>query len=229
MTDVKIVNKPQIYFFPLEEKNIPFCQLKLLTNFIKFNYKNSVFKFSYIDSEGSLLGDLTLKENIKLSSDHTDIDDFTCLEMEQILENFENYYLTQLYKKIETAGDSSVVKKESIKIASLVKSFFRSGPYYLYHSPEKYLSIDNLNLFKKALEIQLLTTECTILIASDKKEYWQNFATHMVKRSHNKKFQVLPIIKDAKKLIKDKPFQDKEKFEITNQLIMKNLDYKKVS
>ena len=229
MTDVKIVNKPQIYFFPLEEKDTSFCQLKLLTNFIRYNYKSSVFKFSYIDSEGSLLGDLSLKENIKLSSDHTDIDDFTSLEMEQILENFENYYLTQLFNQIETAGDSSVVKKESIKIASLVKSFFRSGPYYIYHSPEKYLSEENLNLFKKALEIQLLTSEYTILIASDKKENWQNFATHMVKRNHNKKFQVLPIIKDASKLIKENHTKDKENTEIKNQLIMKNLDYKKVS
>ncbi len=227
MDNGKKLNTTQIFYFPLEEKTVNFCQLKLLTNFVKFNYKVPVLKFSYIDSEGSLLGNLSLKENIELSSDKTDIDSFSNFEIEQILENFGNYYLTELYKKVDQS-EKETKDKESVKIASLVKSFFRSGPYYFYHSPEKFLTKENLNLFIKALEIQSLTSHQTILIASENQGIWNQLATHLVKRDHNKKFQVLPIIRKAenglivKKLTKPSINNDSD-------LIIKNIDYKKAS
>lgn len=227
MNPTQKLSKTQIFYFPLEDKKHQFCQLKLLSNFIKYKFKKSVFKFSYVDSEGSMLGNLSLHENIELYSDNTDFDSFSRFEIEQIVNSLGNTHLNNFFQQLKGYDlDKNTADLETKKLIALFKSFFRSGPYFLYHSPEKYLKDQNLDLFLKALEFQSLTNEHNILVASHNQQLWHKHSTHIVKRDHSKKFQVLPIIRHSQSgtIIK----KEKEVPNNETGLVMTNLNYKKV-
>jgi ABC-type thiamine transport system ATPase subunit len=169
-----------ILFNPLEDCGAPSC-LKQFLSFLKMQSIPAPPRFAYVDTEGSLLPGLTLKENISLDSIPSTISSTARFTLEDHLERIGNKHLVKLYQFIELTDDCPYqVDSRTRKIAALVKGLLQRTDFLFLENPEKYLSKEVLRVFKAAMLTQLNLHKQTLLIKAHALEEWTPLITKTV-------------------------------------------------
>ena len=169
-----------ILFEKLEASGAPSC-LKQFLSFLKMQSIPAPPRFAYVDTEGSLLPGLNLKENISLDSIPSTISSTAQFTLEDYLERLGNKHLVKLYQFIELTSDLPYqVDSRTRKIAALVKGLLQRTDFLFLENPEKYLSKEVLSVFKKAMLQQLDDHRQTLLIRAHALEEWTPLVTKTV-------------------------------------------------
>lgn len=205
MSAPNIIKKMDIFYFPTLKK-VGQGQLKNFIHFLNFFGIKKPIRFAYIEEEGSLLNNLSLRENIYLDSIPSSVSAAKGFSLEEELSKTGNEALLELFSKITLLDElPQNVDEQSRKLTSLIKGLLKESDFLFLESPEKNLHFENLNLFKKALEFQTSTQGQTILIASPDELTWESFINKKVSRGPSKEFIISSIInnKTRELFIKD--------------------------
>lgn len=169
-----------ILFEGLSDTGAPSC-LKQFLSFLKMQSIPAPPRFAYVDSEGSLLPGLSLKENISLDSIPSTISSTAKFTLEDYLERLGNKHLVKLYQFIELTDDNPYqVDSRTRKIAALVKGLLQRTDYLFLENPEKYLTKEVLKVFKEAMLTQINGHKQTLLIKAHTLEEWTPLITKTV-------------------------------------------------
>lgn len=170
----------------LFEQNTPsegtgLSALKNFLSFLKINKAVQPLRFSYIDSEGSLIPALSLKENISLDSIPSTVSATKKFTLEDYLERMDNPFLIKLYNKIELVEDLPYqVDGQTRKMAALVKGLLQRADFLFLDRPEQYLDHESLKTFKNALLHNLQVNKQTLLLTSERPSFWAPYVTKTV-------------------------------------------------
>lgn len=191
------IQKRDILLFKYPDKKAPTSHLK---NFIHFLVQQGISRpicFSHVEADGSLLGNLSLKENIHLDlTQETSRERNFCLE--KFLDETKNKYLIDFFKKIILLEElPSRVDEQTCKMTVLFKSLIRPSDYLFLESPEKHLSSKNWNLFLKAMEYQRWHFGFTVLVYSSQHKEWEKLANKEVQCADRQKYIVRSTISSA--------------------------------
>lgn len=175
--------RPDIYYFESEtfenmKKGSP---LKTFLYFLKRQRVTGPVRFSFIDSEGSLLPGLSLKENISLDCVSANVSSAKNFTLEDYLDRNTNKDLVELYNSISLPDDKpNDVDSRTRKTAALVKGLLQKSDYIFLEGPEKYLDEDTLKIFTRALIKGLSKNNQTLLLLSDQPKLWLPYVTKTV-------------------------------------------------
>lgn len=175
--------RPDIYYFEKEtfenlKKGSP---LKTFLFFLKRQRVPNPVRFSFIDSEGSLLPGLSLKENISLDCVSANVSSAKNFTLEDYLDRNTNKDLVSLYESIRLPNDfPQKVDSRTRKTAALVKGLLQKSDYIFLECPEKYLDEKTLRIFTKALVKGLAKNNQTLLLLSDQPKLWLPYVTKTV-------------------------------------------------
>ncbi|MCF8058424.1 MAG: hypothetical protein K9K67_03955 [Bacteriovoracaceae bacterium] len=178
--------RPDIIFFDkLDVKaNSGMSALKNFLSFLKMQKASQPLRFSFTDSEGSLLPALSLKENISLDSIPSTVSSTKKFTLEDYLGRKGNPFLIELYEKIELVSDLPYqVDSQTRKTAALVKGLLQKADFLFLDCPERYLDKAGLKIFTKALIHSLKENKQTLLLMTDKPSYWTPYITKTVHQS----------------------------------------------
>lgn len=155
--------------------------LKNFLSFLKMNKAMQPLRFSYTDSEGSLIPALSLKENISLDSIPSTVSSTKKFTLEDYLERMDNPFLIKLYHKIELVEDLPYqVDGQTRKMAALVKGLLQKADFLFLDRPEQYLDPESLKVFRNALLHNLQVNKQTLLLTSERPSFWAPYVTKTV-------------------------------------------------
>ncbi|MDC1174419.1 hypothetical protein OAT67_03440 [Bacteriovoracaceae bacterium] len=207
------INEKDTFLFPLDENFSSKKDRSLLKDFIHFLHTHDVrrpLKFSYIDSDATLLEGLTLRENIYLDSIPTSFSESKEFQLSNFLKRSGNGHLIDLFQNITLLDEfPSQVDLQTKKLAALTKGLLRPSKFLLLECPEKYLNKKNLEIFTNALQYQVVTTGQIVLIATDYTQYWESMANKMVNRNDQNQFRI-ETIRHKGKIIKESDAQSND-------------------
>lgn len=191
MDSSKVAGAAEILLFeqsgPTSEGN-GLSALKNFLAFLKIQKADRHLRFAFTDSEGSLIPALSLKENISLDSIPSTVSATKKFTLEDYLERLDNPFLIKLYEKIELVEDLPYqVDGQTRKTAALVKGLLQKADFLFLDRPEQYLDHDSLKIFRKALLHNLRVNKQTLLLTSERPEFWTPYITKTVtqKRCEN--------------------------------------------
>ncbi len=201
--------RPEVILF--EEANHQSGCLKQFLHFISLNKIRSKNQgppsFSFVDEQGSLIGGLTLRENIALDSIPSTVSSTRTFTLEDHLRRLKNPHLLELYQSILLVDEKPTqVDSKTRKISALVKGLLQQADYLFLENPEKYLDDKTFKIFQKAIKYQLNERGQTLLLTTQNASLWQ---TVMTKSIITHKCQKTGRIQHE---VKDKvyvPFKDK--------------------
>ena len=197
------MEKRDILLFQYPEQRAPSSHLKNFIQFLACAGIDSSSAFSYGDSEGALISNLTLRENIHLDLfwKRLECNNFS---LEKFFAEHDNRHLNQFFGKITLLDEyPKNVDEQTRKITTLLKALLRQPSYLFLDSPEKHLYSDNLDIFFKALDCERWKLGLTVLIFSEKGEALREYVNKDVFCSENKKFVVksrLSSVRDLKQV-----------------------------
>ncbi len=198
MSNVKILTSMDILLFPVSEKNYTGCQLKTFLSFLIGQGAGPAPRFSFMDSEGSLLPKLTLKENIYLDSIPSSLTNSKEIQLQRFMQKTGNTHLINFYQSIPLLDElPTKVDDQTRKMAALVKTLLQDSDYLLLDHPEKYLSQKNLELLIRALEFYAASSNKMILLSSPAIDSWGPYVTKLVYRHPDKSFEIRPVVHTA--------------------------------
>jgi len=198
------------------------CKLKNFLSFLKCSGIKKPIRFAYVHSEGPLLSNLSLKDNILLDSIPNSLSETKEFQLKSFLKNTGNNYLISLFNKLEFIEElPGHVDNQERKITALIKALLQESDFILLDSPEKYLSNINFKIFKNALLYLYYKNNKTILIATNEEKNWVDIASIIVKRDCDKKFYTTSIAKQ--------PIKENFKNETQGHLEIYNLKQQKKS
>ena len=187
-----LFEKRDILLFQYTDKKVPRSHLR---NFIQFLACAGVggpgpFSFSHGDSEGTLLSNLTLRENIYLDLYWNKFEDKSfCLK--QFFADHDNRHLKEFFDKIPLLDEyPQNVDDQTRKMTSLLKTLLRPSGYLFLESPEKYLQGGNLDIFFKAVDCERWKSGLTVLIFSEQGESLREYVNKDVFCAENRRFVV---------------------------------------
>ncbi|GEM_PF-1809978 len=178
--------RPEIVLFDQKEEgpNTGLSALKNFLSFLKMQKAAQPLRFSFTDSEGSLLPALSLKENISLDSIPSTVSSTKKFTLEDYLGRMGNPFLIELYEKIELVEDLPYqVDSQTRKTAALVKGLLQKADFLFLDCPERYLDKQGLKIFTKALLHSLKEKKQTMLLMTEKPSYWTPYITKTVHQS----------------------------------------------
>ncbi|MCP4912939.1 MAG: hypothetical protein GY909_07460 [Oligoflexia bacterium] len=221
------INEKDTFLFPLEENFSNYKDRSLLKDFIHFLHTQGVkrpLKFSYIDSDATLLEQLTLRENIYLDSIPSSLSDTKEFQLNNFLKRSGNGHLIDLFQNITLLDElPHQVDQQTKKLAALTKGLLRPSKFLLLECPEKYLNKKNLEIFTNALQYQIVTTGQIVLIATDYTEYWETMANKLVSRNMENQFKIERV------KAKTQEYKDSEQRDQDGHLIFVNFDKKSIA
>jgi ABC-type multidrug transport system ATPase subunit len=203
MKEVRSLSKMDILFFLKTQELVSSSrQLKDFIHFLKLMGPGESLCFSYVDQDGPLLNNLTLRENIYLDSIPSGLSKTKEYQLQDFLRRTGNGHLIDLYSKVQLLDEyPDKVDAQTKKLAALTKGLLQKADYLLLDSPEKYLGEENTKLFIKALEFQVSNSGQIVLISSENTAFWEPLSTKKVLRTDNKKFAIVPMIGQAPRSI----------------------------
>jgi len=184
-----------ILFVPENESVKNQSHLKTFINVLNYFKMKKPFKFSYIDTQGQLILDLSLRENILLdSTDHALLDDKDT-KWKDLLLKHENKALVELVNSIDnlevTAKNATA---QELKVASLVKALLNRNDYLFLESPENFLTTAQLKTFKTALQHFNKANSSIVFIHSSQQQVWKNIINKQLLFSKNQRFILRPVV-----------------------------------
>ena len=197
MKEKYIIKKEGIFLFKVSRKNKDHCQLKDFINFLNFMKVKRPIKFAYVDTNATLLKDLTLKENIFLESIPNSLANSKEFQLKEFFKKKDNKHLAKLFERIDNLDSlSSEASAEIKKLTSIIKGFIQDVDYLFFESPERHLSNENLKIFIRALKYHIHGQNKIALINSPVEELWLPFCSSKVVCNQKKEFLVLPCKKN---------------------------------
>tara|TARA_Y100000590_G_scaffold283855_2_gene319361 strand:+ start:36993 stop:37829 length:837 start_codon:yes stop_codon:yes gene_type:complete len=186
--------------FPLEKMDLAlfensgnkqeFSQLKDFLSFLKLYGYPKPFRFSHVETNGPLIENLSLEENLLLHSNGND-EDSQKANLSKQLEQSGNPHLVSLFNSISLKENRpSTVDDESRKALALVKALLQSGDFLFLENPEKFLGKKLLSLFIQALVYKSATTGLIVVISTRFKNIWSPHFTKRVFRNEKNIFKV---------------------------------------
>lgn len=167
-----------------------FSQLKDFLSFLKLYGYSKPFKFSHVQTDGPLIENLSLEENLLLHSSSHDQESVET-KLDKLLEQSGNPHLKELYNAISLKHlMPSEVDDESRKSIALIKSLLQGGDFLFLENPEKYLGKNLLSLFVQALVYKTATTGLIVVISTRFRNIWAPHFTKRVFRDEKNFFQV---------------------------------------
>ena len=116
------LNRSDILLFKNEENRYGHSQLKNFLSFLSFNSVKRPYKFAYIESEGPLISNMTLREHIHLESVPLSLSNSKETELKNLLDKIGNEELLGLFNVISDLEKKvSDVSDQVRKIAALIK------------------------------------------------------------------------------------------------------------
>ncbi len=169
--------------------------LKNFLSFLKMQKAAQPLRFSFTDSEGSLIPALSLKDNISLDSIPSTVSATKKFTLEDYLERLDNPFLVKLYHRIELLEDLPYqVDGQTRKTAALVKGLLQKADFLFLDRPEQYLDQESLKIFRKALLHSLKKNKQTLLLTSERPQFWSPYITKTVSQKRCQETGKLEII-----------------------------------
>ena len=187
-----LFEKRDILLFQYQDKKVPYSHLKSFTQFLACTGTSAPLSFSHGDSEGFLISDLTLRENICLDLFWNRLEEKNfCLS--KFFAEHDNRHLNEFFCQISLLDEyPRNVDNRMRKMTSLVRTLLRPSRYLFLESPEKYLSGENLDIFFKAVDCERWKSGLTVLVFSNKNEALKEYVNKDVFCAENQRFVVKP-------------------------------------
>ncbi len=190
------INKSDILLFKNEENRYGHSQLKNFLSFLSSNGVKRPYRFAYIESEGPLISNMSLRENIHLDSVPLSLSNTKEMELKNLLSKIGNDDLLNLFAKIDDLEKKvSEVSDQTRKLAALIKGLIQEADFLFLESPEKHLSDDHLRLFVNALNYQVLHNGQMVFISSPATLFWQGKVNKIITRGPKKEFLLTPVVR----------------------------------
>lgn len=190
------LNKSDILLFKNDENRYGHSQLKKFLSFLSSNGVKRPYKFAYIESEGPLISNMSLRDNIHLDSVPLSLSNTKEMELKYLLDKIGNDDLLNLFAKIENLEVKvSEVSHQVRKLAALIKGLIQEADYLFLEMPEKHLSDNQLRLFVNALNHQVQNNGQMVFISSPAVLFWQGKVSKIITRGPKKEFLVTPVVK----------------------------------
>ncbi len=166
-----------------EDKEL--CKLKDFIRFLKFTGNKIPHRFSFVESHGQLLNNLTLRENIILESIPTTLSSKNNeIQLANHIKRTGNVYLMRLFNKLSLLDVyPNKIDDQSRKIVALIQGLLKKSDFLLFQFPEKHLQSDVVDLFIQALNFQRSSTNQTIIVHSNHEDIWLPYANKIVQKN----------------------------------------------
>lgn len=190
------IKRSDILLFKNEENRYGHSQLKNFLSFLSSNGVKRPYKFAYIESEGPLISNMSLRENIHLDSVPLSLSTTKEMELKNLLSKIGNDDLLELFAKIDNLEIKvSEVSDQTRKMAALIKGLIQEADFLFLESPEKHLTDEGLRLFVNALNYQVQENGQMVFISSPATLFWQGKVSKIITRGPKKEFLITPVIK----------------------------------
>ena len=191
-----ILNPKDIILFKQDQMWKQISTLKIFINFLKYSKQKKPFRFSFVDKEGLLLNNLTLRENILLDSISNSLTSSKESQLKNKLKSLDNEYLNSLFLKLDFLDElPTKVDSQTCKIAALIKSMIQNTDYIFLNEPDHHLDSRKVKLLQRALLLHTKNNNQTIFISSGQQERWVKHATKIVTRGPLGEFIITPPVK----------------------------------
>ncbi len=186
-----------IFSFSLPQKEHCECQLRTFLSFLISQGEGNAPHFAFASAEGSLLPNLTLRENIYLDSIPSSFADSKEVQLQNLIQKTGNRDLLEFYQSIPSLDVlASEVDHRTRKVTTLVKVFLQDVNYWLLDRPGKYLDQKNIESLAKILEFYKKFSNKTILLAAQENSAWKSLTTTWVYKLPNRSFKLCSTSKD---------------------------------
>lgn len=191
------IEKGDILFFDtLSDSNCN--QLKNFIFFLKNIDKSSKVQFSYLDEDGSLISNISLKDNLILEATTSLCDKKLQNKLDSFMDESNNFGLKKLYNSIENINlITKESTKETIKIVALIKALIKNCKYYLINLPEKHLSNDNLTNAIAAITHKAKKEDKIIFLSTENQEIWAEYSNKVVRKTPFEEFKIINIANES--------------------------------
>lgn len=171
------------------------CRLKHFLHFLNSQGARRPLRFAYIEAEGPLIGNLSLRENIYLDSIPNSLSETKDFQMRSFLQRSSNHHLIEFYNRIPLLDElPGAVDAQTRKMAALFKGLLQSADFLFLESPERYLDDETLAVFTSALRFQAAGRAQTVLIDSENPQFWTPYANKAVEHLADGSYEVKPIL-----------------------------------
>ncbi len=189
-----IFDPKDILLFNFEHKTRG-CRLKHFLHFLNSQGTRRPIRFAYIEAEGPLIGNLSLRENIYLDSIPNSLSETKDFQMRSFLQRSSNQHLIDFYNRIPLLDElPGKVDAQTRKMAALFKGLLQSADFLFLESPERYLDNESLEVFTNALRFQTAGREQTVLIDSENPQFWLPHANKTVLHQTTGVYSVTPVL-----------------------------------
>ncbi len=171
------------------------CRLKHFLHFLNSQGTRRPIRFAYIEAEGPLISNLSLRENIYLDSIPNSLSETKDFQMRSFLQRSSNHHLIDFYNRIPLLDElPRDVDTQTKKMAALFKGLLQKADYLFLESPERYLDDQSLKVFTNALRFQAASRNQTVLLDSENPKLWTPYANKVVLQSTNGIYDVEPVL-----------------------------------
>lgn len=182
-------NIRQILFFEKESSYNSPNQLKDFLNYIKSENSTTIIDFSYAAGKDTLIPGLSIRENIFLDSIPTSLAKNKDIGLKELLKNHENQSLIKIILELgKLSTMTQNLSSEQYQLASIVKAVLAPSKFLLIDTPERELSINQINMVKNTLEYEATRNHRKILLASHQPSIWLDIVTHFISKNESKGF-----------------------------------------
>lgn len=188
-----IQNKDLILFMEGETPNQTNF-LKTVIQFLKLQKSSPYLRFSYSGPKHDLSRVLSLKENILfevLCSKGEKDKDF---DIWQYVSELNNPFLLKLFRVLPLEdGPIKNINDEVLKIASIIKTFLKDSPLFIFENIEDELSEDKLDIVLKAIEHHCRANNKMVILKSSKIDLWHHLANKILFKNPIGEFVLSPV------------------------------------
>lgn len=213
MQGLKLYKESHIYLF--ENRSEPgHPQLKNIINFLKWKNLKQIVKFDHIPEDGNLIEDLTLHDNLTLSSKEF-------CRYRKLPKNINDLLVKNLGGNVAPLINEITnwnlypedVTPKVRKIVSLLKGINLSHPYVVLEKPEKHLP-ERIISHLKVLILDLVESNKSEVIISNSKQDgpWENMFNKRIIYETNKLFRIEDfVINNGNQIVDNSINEDDDK------------------
>lgn len=191
----------RICFFDLKSSLVHKNALKEFIYFLRYQGKSGVIDFSFANSNGSVLPNLSLKDNFILDAISTSLIKNQDANLRQKIESLSNTYLSELIDSLYPLERMvSELKKSEIKLTAFAKSLLSSSEYIFLCNPDEGHDLQTIELMKNAISHEVKFSNRTIFISSPNKEIWLDIVTDIIHKDSKHQYIVSDNILNPKQI-----------------------------
>lgn len=214
------IDKNDIIFFQESKELENYCLLKYFIHFLHSIGIKRPLNFSYVEENGPLIDNLTLKENILLESIPNGLSSTKEFQLYTYLKRTGNIYLINLFNKIKHLEEyPKNTDIETRKITALFRGLVRKADYIMLERPEKHLSEQNFLLFINAMTYQIKNRPQMALINSSSFNPFMNLVSKIVYKDQSEKFIISQYSKPLQQLSQQSSYPEEIYTEIDQKKV----------